>query len=245
LIYFVFGKCGPHEGEHYWRTASSVFNADLTKENICELYLNGMMGGLESDTMMFSEVFDKFKELKRYIEKGQTLAQNGTSLVKIMTDLLSTEATLRQHKCMQGSTRSDNNKRDNRTQARPSERQPSAHLVQRKEETQLISAKFQKPKCIGCGTSGHKLKDCRRTPEDQKKKLYEEMNRNCNAGKRNVKFASGTKPGREKGKPLTEDKSPDDTKMRPEPKPSYTDKAKANSAINVSRGPSFAGMVKV
>jgi hypothetical protein len=188
-------------------TASSVFNADLNEENICELYLNGMMGGLDSDTMMFSEVFDKFKELKRYIEKGQTLAQNGTSLVKIMTDLLSTEATLRQHKFMQGPTQSDNNKCDNRMQAKPSERQPSAHLVQRKEETQLISAKFQKPKCIGCGMSGHKLKHCRRTLEDQKKKLYEEMNRNRNAGRRGVtRFAkNGTKPGSEIGKPTTED----------------------------------------
>jgi hypothetical protein len=62
------------------------------------------------------------------------------------------------------------------------------------------------------------------------------MNRNRNTGKRNVKFASGTKPGSEKGKQVTEDKSPDDTKTRPEPKPSYADKVKANSAITVSRG---------
>jgi hypothetical protein len=35
---------------------------------------------------------------------------------------------------MQGSSRTDSNKRDNRAQARPSERKPSAHLVQRKGE---------------------------------------------------------------------------------------------------------------
>jgi hypothetical protein len=49
-------------------SASLMFNADLNEENMCELYLNGMMGGLDSDTMMFSEVFDKYKELKHYID---------------------------------------------------------------------------------------------------------------------------------------------------------------------------------
>jgi hypothetical protein len=71
------------------------------------------------------------------------------------------------------------------------------------------------------------------------------MNRNRNNSKRGARFANGAKPTSEKGKHATESKPSDDTKASSEPKPSYADKAKANSAITVSRGPSFAGMVKV
>ena len=143
----------------------TLFNSSpqLTIDEQVDIYLTRMLRTMLRTNPIYSTVVTLNSQHQRRVVQGVSAEAEDITIVVIQQELSAVESVLRGTQA--------NSHRETRT--------AHANNAQTKA-MQTVSAKYKADKCYGCGFSNHRLKDCKKTSDADKKRIYEEMRRKRN-----------------------------------------------------------------